>query len=143
MVRRRHRQSEYFDHLAKVPLFSQCSTAELKSLAKRTTDIVVRAGAVLVKERQGGYEFFVVVAGAADVERGGQTVAELTGGDFFGELALLDRALRDATVTARTDMELIVLGQWEFEEALSEAPGMTRRLLSGMARRLRQLDQGA
>ena len=38
-------------------------------------------------------------------------------------------------------MELIVLSQWDFEQALEEAPGMTRRLLAGMAQRLRQLDQ--
>jgi CRP-like cAMP-binding protein len=68
-------------------------------------------------------------------------VATLGPGDYFGELALLDRGLRNATVTALTPMEIIVLPQWDFEQALDEAPGMTRKLLTGMARRLRSLDE--
>ena len=83
------------------------------------------------------------VSGEAEVSRGGRIVAELGPGDYFGELGLLDPALRDATVTARTPMELVVLAQWDFEQALEEAPGMTRRLLAGMAQRLRTLDTGA
>jgi CRP-like cAMP-binding protein len=82
----------------------------------------------------------VIVSGEAEVSRGGRIVAELKDGDYFGELGLLDPALRDATVTARSEMELIVLAQWDFEQALEEAPGMTRRLLAGMAQRLRTLD---
>lgn len=135
------RRSEYLEHLARVPLFSQCSKEELRKLARRTNDIKVDAGDELIRERQGAYDFFVVFEGKAQVTRGGKKVAVLGPGDFFGELALLDRGLRDATVTAVTDMEVIVLPQWDFEEALKEAPQMTRKLLSGMAHRLRQLDE--
>jgi CRP-like cAMP-binding protein len=133
--------TDYLAHLASVPLFSQCSKGELKSLARRTADVRVEAGEVLIKEGQGAYDFFVIVSGEAEVSRGGKVVARLATGDYFGELGLLDPALRDATVTAGTPMELIVLAQWEFEQALDEAPGMTRRLLAGMAQRLRALDQ--
>ena len=133
--------TDYLDHLASVPLFSQCSKSELKSLARRTADVRVEAGQVLIKEGQGAYDFFVIISGEAEVSRAGEVVAHLVAGDYFGELGLLDPALRDATVTARTPMELIVLAQWEFEQALEEAPGMTRRLLAGMAQRLRALDQ--
>lgn len=139
-VRRRTR-SDYPTHLASVPLFSQCTKAELKTLARRTADINAEAGQVLIREGHGAYDFFVIVNGEAEVSRAGQVVAQLQAGDYFGELGLLDPALRDATVTARTPMELIVLAQWDFEQALEEAPGMTRRLLAGMAQRLRKLDQ--
>jgi CRP-like cAMP-binding protein len=135
------RQSEYLDHLARVPLFSACNKAELKSLARRTSDIKVDAGQVIIREHQGAYDFFVVFEGQAEVTRMGKPVAVIGPGDFFGELALLDRGLRDATVTALTPMEIIVLSQWDFEQALDEAPRMTRKLLTGMARRLRALDQ--
>jgi CRP-like cAMP-binding protein len=135
------RRNPYVEHLARVPLFSRCSKEELKRLAQRTTDMKVDAGQVLIRERQGSYEFFVVVDGKADVSRGGRKVAQLGPGDFFGELGLLDRDLRDATVIARTAMEVIVLSQGEFEAALEEAPRMTRKLLAGMARRLRELDK--
>lgn len=138
---RRRSQADYLSHLASVPLFSQCHKAELKNLARRTADITAEPGQVLIREGHGAYDFFVIVSGTAEVSRSGQVCARLTDGDWFGELGLLDPALRDATVTASTDMELIVLAQWDFEQALEEAPGMTRRLLAGMAQRLRSLDQ--
>lgn len=137
----RRTRSDYTTHLASVPLFSQCTKAELKNLARRTADINAEPGQVLIQEGHGAYDFFVIVAGEAEVSRAGQVVAKLGAGDYFGELGLLDPALRDATVTARSEMELIVLAQWDFEQALEEAPGMTRRLLAGMAHRLRTLDR--
>lgn len=137
----RRTRSDYTTHLASVPLFSQCTKAELKNLARRTADINAEAGHVLIQEGHGAYDFFVIVAGEAEVSRAGEVVAKLGAGDYFGELGLLDPALRDATVTARSEMELIVLAQWDFEQALEEAPGMTRRLLAGMAQRLRTLDR--
>ncbi|MGH9042379.1 MAG: cyclic nucleotide-binding domain-containing protein [Acidimicrobiia bacterium] len=135
------RRNEYIEQLAHVPLFSACNKTELKNLAKRTSEIKVDAGQVIIREQQGAYEFFVVFAGQAEVTREGKRVAVLDPGDFFGELALLDQGLRDATVTAVTAMEIIVLSQWDFEQVLDEAPRMTRKLLAGMARRLRNLDE--
>ncbi|HVW31895.1 MAG TPA: cyclic nucleotide-binding domain-containing protein [Acidimicrobiia bacterium] len=137
----RRPSTDYHDYLLSVPLFSRCNKAELKSLARRTTDITAQPGQVLITEGSGSHEFFVIVSGEAEVSRHGEVVARLEAGRWFGELGLLDAALRDATVTAVTPMELIVLSQWEFEEALGEAPAMTRRLLAGMAHRLRELDQ--
>jgi len=142
MIVRRRSQSDYLTHLSSVPLFSQCRRAELRSLARRTADINAGPGQVLIQEGHGAYDFFVIVSGQAEVSRGGQVTARLSEGGWFGELGLLDPARRDATVTAVTPMELIVVAQWDFEQALEEAPGMTRRLLAGMAHRLRQLDQG-
>ena len=138
---RRQTQSDYLAHLTSVPLFAQCTKAELKSLARHTSDITAEPEQILIKEGQGAYDFFVIVSGEAEVSREGRVVARLQAGDYFGEIGLLAPALRDATVTARSQMELIVLAQWDFEQALAEAPGMTRRLLAGMAHRLRQLDQ--
>jgi cAMP-dependent protein kinase regulator len=139
--RSRSTQPDYLAHLSSVPLFSQCHKAELKNLARRTADINAEPGQILIQQGHGAYDFFVIVSGEAEVSRNGRLAARLVEGDYFGELGLLDPALRDATVTARTPMELIVLSQWDFEQALEEAPGMTRRLLAGMAQRLRQLDR--
>ena len=142
MSLRRRTPSDYLAHLSSLPLFSDCSRAELKALARHTADVNALPGQVLVKEGQGAHDFFVIVSGEAEVSRAGQAVAHLRAGDYFGELGLLDSGLRDATVTARTPMELIVLAQWDFEQALEEAPGMTRGLLTRMAQRLRSLDTG-
>jgi len=141
MIVRRQTQSDYLGHLTSVPLFAQCTKAELKSLARHTSDITAEPDQVLIKEGQGAYDFFVIVSGEAEVSREGRVVARLKDGDYFGEIGLLAPALRDATVTARSAMELIVLSQWDFEQALAAAPGMTRRLLAGMAHRLRDLDK--
>jgi len=134
------KRDAYIAHLTNVPIFSACSRDELRRVARRTTDIPVAEGQVLVKEGERGLEFFVIVSGRAEVSRSGQKVGELGPGDFFGELALLIDAERNATVTALTPMETIVLGRREFEAALCEAPHMTRKIMSGMARRLAEFD---
>jgi len=134
------RRDAYIDHLTQVSLFSACSKDELRKLSRATTDIPIAEGQVLVKEGERGMEFFVIVTGRAKVSRKGRKVGELGPGDFFGELALLIDADRNATVTALTPMEAIVLGRREFEAALADAPRMTRRIMSGMAARLAEYD---
>ncbi len=130
------RRDAYIEHLTQVPLFSACSRDELRKLSRRTTDIPVAEGHVLVKEGDRGLEFFVIVSGRAKVSRRGRKVGELGPGDFFGELALLIDTERNATVAALTPMEAIVLSRREFDAALADAPRMTRRIMAGMARRL-------
>ena len=134
------RRDAYIDHLARVPLFSACGKDELRKLSRATTDIPVAEGHVLVKEGEPGMEFFVVVAGRAKVSRKGRKVGEIGPGDFFGELALLIDGDRNATVTALTPMEAIVLSRREFEAALADAPRMTRKIMAGMAARLAEFD---
>lgn len=134
------RRDAYIDHLARVPLFSTCSKDELRKLSRRTSDIPVSEGHVLVREGERGLEFFVIVSGRAKVTRRGRKVGEVGPGDFFGELALLVDADRNATVTALTPMEAIVLSRREFEAALADAPRMTRKIMAGMAARLAEFD---
>ena len=126
--------------LAQVPMFSACSKKELQALAKRSEDRTVPAGTAVVREGEAGDAFYVIVSGQAEVERSGTVVATIGPGAFFGDLALLDKAPRNATVTAKTDMELIVLGQPEFSAMLDEAGGFARKLLVGLAHRLREMD---
>jgi CRP-like cAMP-binding protein len=134
------RRDAYIEHLGRVPLFSACSKDELRRLSRRTTDIPVPEGQALVNEGERGLEFFVIVNGRAKVSRRGRKVGEVGPGDFFGELALLIDADRNATVTALTPMETIVLSRREFEAALADAPRMTRKIMSGMAARLAEFD---
>ena len=134
------RNDVFIGHLSEVPLFSALSRKELGLVARRAEDVKVDAGRVLVSEGSSGSEFFVILEGTAKVSRRGRKVATLGPGAAFGELALLDRAPRNATVTAETDMELVVLGQREFGGVIDEVPGVARKLLTGMARRLRDAD---
>jgi CRP/FNR family transcriptional regulator, cyclic AMP receptor protein len=137
---RMSRRDAFLDHLAQVPLFSALSRKELALVARRAEDVEVEAGRVLVSEGSTGSEFFVIIDGTANVTRRGRKVAALGPGDAFGELALLDKAPRNATVTAQTSMEVVVLGQREFGGLIDEVPGFARKLLAGMARRLRDSD---
>ena len=134
------RRDTFTAHLAQVSLFSACSKKDLSLVARRAEDVRVDAGKVLVSEGATGAEFFVILEGAAKVARHGREVATLGPGDFFGDLALLDRAPRNATVTATTPMELVVLGQREFAGLIDEVPGFAHKLLAGLARRLRAYD---
>jgi CRP/FNR family transcriptional regulator, cyclic AMP receptor protein len=134
------RRDAFLNHLAQVPLFSALSKKELQLVARRAEDVKVDPGRILVSEGSTGSEFFVIIEGTATVSRHGRKVASLGAGDAFGELALLDKAPRNATVTAATPMELVVLGQREFGGLIDEVPGFARKLLAGMARRLRDSD---
>jgi CRP-like cAMP-binding protein len=134
------RRDSFIDHLQQVALFSACSRKDLQLVARRAEDVRVPAGKVLVTEGETGHEFFVILDGTARVTRRGKRVATLGAGSAFGELALLDKAPRNATVIAETPMELVVLGQREFAGLIDEVPGFARKLLAGMARRLRTED---
>lgn len=137
------RRDAFIDHLHQVPLFSACSRKDLQLVARRAEEVRVAAGKVLVTEGETGHEFFVILDGMARVSRQGRRVNTLGPGAAFGELALLDKAPRNATVVADSDMELVVLGQREFAGIIDEVPGFARKLLAGMAKRLREADAKA
>lgn len=134
------RRDMYLEHLRKIPMFSACSDRELALLGRLVEQFDFPEGAHLVEEGRPGHEFFVIVSGRARVTRRGETVAELGPGDAFGELALLDTAPRNATVTADTAMCVATLGNREFAGALADIPSLSRKVMVGMARRLHELD---
>jgi CRP-like cAMP-binding protein len=105
--------------------------------------VTVREGERVVAEGELGLEFFVIMDGTAKVTRRGKDIAKLGPGDFFGELALLDHARRNATVEAATPLTLFVLPRRQFDGALAEAPALAHNVLVGMARRLHELDANA
>jgi len=136
-------RSQYLDHLARVPLFSACSKKELQTVARASDEVHVPAGKVLVEEGRPGHEFFLILEGKASVKRGKKKIADLGPGQYFGEMALLDRGPRSATVVADTDMDVLVLGQREFAGVIDEVPAMAHKLLTTMAQRLRESDAKA
>ena len=132
-------RSSSFD-FGSVWLFSECSRAELRNIAHRARPERVPAGTVICDEGEVGQEFYVVVGGRADIVQNGTKTAEIGPGGYFGELSLLDRLPRSATVTAATDMELLVIGQKDFNALLKESGGLTLKLLQATASRLRNAD---
>jgi len=131
------------EQLQKVVLFSACTDRELAPIVRAMDEVSVGAGKEIVAEGTAGHDFYLIISGGATVSRDGATVAELGPGQYFGELALLDGAPRNATVTATEPTDLLVLGQREFAAVLDSSPGVARKLLTQMAARLRQADAQA
>ncbi len=123
-------------------LFSECTDDELERIAALAHGLRVPAGHVVVREGDEGSEFYVVVDGSARVTVGdGTAVADLGPGSFFGEMALLDGGDRVATVTAATELDLLVLHRDEFNEMLALAmPTLAPKLLAVVGRRVRELE---
>lgn len=142
MLPRMTRQA-HLDHLASVPLFAACSQKELQAVARASDEIDLPEGKVLCEQGTIGREAFVIVAGTAEVRRNGKKVASVGPGTCVGELALLDRGPRTATVVAATDLTVLVLGVREFSALLDDVPAITHKLLKSLATRIRDLDTKA
>jgi CRP-like cAMP-binding protein len=136
-------KSHHLDHLARVPLFSSLSKKDLQAVARTTTESTRPAGTVLLEQDAVGHELFIILEGAATVSRNGRKITTLGPGAFIGEMSLLDKGPRVATVKADTDIRLLVLTQQEFFGLLEEVPGIARKFLSAMASRLRDADARA
>ncbi len=121
-------------------LFSTCSARELRTIRRALEEVTVPPDRVLVEEGTIGREFFLIVEGEASVRRNGRRLATLGPGQYFGELALLDRRPRSATIVSETEMLLLVLGQRQFNGMLDAVPALGRKLLAAMATRLREAD---
>jgi len=94
---------------------------------------------MLTREGRIGREFFLILSGTVAVTQKGRRVNTLGPGDFFGELAALDPGPRTATVTALSDLEVLIIGPREFA-AMAEIPGFRDALFKSMAGRLRDVD---
>ena len=134
-------KKSYLEHLAKVPLFSSCSTRDLQKIARAGDEVVMPAGSVIVDQGQTGREAFVILDGTALVKRNNKKVAVLSSGAVVGELSLLDHGPRTATVVAETDVSLLVIGQRQFLGVLDEVPALSHKLMSTLAGRIRDLDR--
>jgi CRP-like cAMP-binding protein len=127
--------------LRSAPLFEDLSRKELSQLARVSEDLEVDPGTVLCKEGEIGHEFFVIVDGKVKVSRKGRRIATRDGGDFVGEIALLEEIPRTATVTAETPVRLFVLTRKDFRHLLDETPSVERKVLRALARRLAEVSR--
>ena len=110
--------------LKSIRLFGNFSDEELRQIAPFAEEASAQPGNVLVREGDYSYQFVAIEEGTAKVERDGETVAELGPGDFFGEIGLLEKSLRTATVSATSPMRIITLTGWDMarvEKAMPEA----------------------
>ena len=134
---------EKLDKLRRVPLFAGFGGRELERLGMLTDELDLPAGRVLMREGDRGEELFIIVRGAARVERDGRDQATLAADDFFGEIALVDGGPRSATVTLSEDSTLLVVGRRQFQQLLEEFPDVRLQVLEALARRVRAAEPDA
>jgi CRP/FNR family cyclic AMP-dependent transcriptional regulator len=127
--------------LAACPLFKGIDATGLAGLADVATPVEFPPGHVIARQGDIGTGFFVVVSGLVKVVRDGEIVARLGPGEFFGELSVLDRMPRNATVAADTPTSCLALASWDFEKVLLEQPVLTLAILRGVATRLRAVTE--
>lgn len=125
------------DLLRKVGLFAGMTERSLSAIAAKAVDITFAAGQYIVRQGQVGTGFYLITAGRAKVERGGQVLNTLGPGDFFGELSVLDQLPRMAHVVADEPTTCLALASWDFTRLLEDNPKIALTLLREVARRLR------
>jgi CRP-like cAMP-binding protein len=118
-----------------VPLFADCTTAQLAAIAPLVDELHVPAGRRLIREGAVPHEFLVLVDGEAEVHRRGRLLCRLGPGDFFGELSLLSGGVRTATVATTTPAHLLVLTDRAFARIAERVPGVSLKLLRAVAER--------
>jgi CRP/FNR family transcriptional regulator, cyclic AMP receptor protein len=128
--------SDVIRHFQAVPLFASVSKKGIRALVQAADEVDLAAGKVLVREGEWGRHLYVILRGTAVVTKEGKKLRELVPGDFFGEIAFLSGAPRYATITARTDMRVMILGPPQLEVIMDQEPVLARRMLETMARRV-------
>lgn len=133
----RLRKNAKLELLASVPLFSECSRRELQEIALIADELDLPSGTVLIREGERGREFFVLVSGSLSVSKKGRRVAALETGTWVGELALLSDAPRNATVTATSPVQVLVITDRAFQGLVKRSPSIALKVLAGVSERLR------
>jgi len=128
------------EQLVQVPLFEGLSKKQLRRISSLMTRIDRPAGQILTTEGQRGSEFFIVLEGEVEVRQGDRVIATRRPGDYVGEIALLDKRPRTATVVATTPVSVEVLSRREFVSLLAEVPELSEQIMATMARRLADIE---
>jgi voltage-gated potassium channel len=123
------------ERLRALPLFAGLPDDELARVAQAFEEKQVSAGGRLTLEGASGYSFFVIESGTVEVERGGEVLERLGAGDFFGEAAILTGERRNATVTASSDVDLLVLFGTEFRVLEAELSAAAEQIRQKMLER--------
>ena len=135
------RSSQKIDLLKKVPLFSNLSQRHLGGIGKHADQVQVERDRVLVQQGKTGREFIFIVEGKARIEKNGKVIRQLSGGDFFGEISLIDGEPRTSSVIAETDMTLLIVHKPSFDHLLEDIPGLQRKILISLCQYLRRAEK--
>ena len=127
--------------LAGCRLFAGVAPPDLATVASRAVEVDFPVNHVIARQGEIGTGFFLIVSGSVRVVRGGEEVAILGPGEFFGELSVLDGQPRVAQVVSIEPTRCLGLASWDFEQALVESPSLALSILRGLAARLRSVTE--
>jgi CRP/FNR family cyclic AMP-dependent transcriptional regulator len=127
--------------LSRVPLFSGVSKATLRRLASLGRETIHESGKAIVQEGRTAHALHVIVEGTATVRVKNRVVAHLKPGDFFGEIALLDRGPRAGTVTADSRVLTLAVEGTAIRGLVESDSRLALHLLAHLAAKVRELDR--
>ncbi|MEA2843349.1 MAG: family transcriptional regulator, cyclic receptor protein [Actinomycetota bacterium] len=133
------RVEDTIDQLRCVDLFADLETKVLLQIALTGQEVVFGVGEDVVREGESGGWLYVMLEGEAVVTAGGVERARLYGGDYFGEISLLDSEARSATVTATTPVRAFSLASFNFRPLLEEHFEIAEQVILRLCQRLRKL----
>jgi CRP/FNR family transcriptional regulator, cyclic AMP receptor protein len=123
------RKDAKIEQMRRVPLFAGCSKRELAEIASIADELDLPEGRNLTREGELGHEFFVLLEGSADIRRKGRKVDSLKPGDFAGELSLILRRPRNATITTSSPVRLLVVTEQSFRRLLKRQPPIQLKVM--------------
>jgi CRP-like cAMP-binding protein len=128
------------DLIASVSLFKGLGRRELEQIAQLMDEVDVPAGKVLMRQGEHGEEMFVIASGRVAVERDGKVIAERGPGDAIGEISLLSKGPRTATITVLEPTRILLAGHREFNALMDDHPTIRVGILAGLADKIRAID---
>jgi CRP/FNR family cyclic AMP-dependent transcriptional regulator len=129
------------DVLRAVPLFQGMTDPSIDQIAGLAHEASFSTGSVIFYEGDPGETFLVIVDGRAAVDRRGERVAEMSAGDFLGEISLIDNGPRTATVTAIEPINALVIRSDGFNRLMNDYPAVRLGILNAMAQRVRRTSE--
>ena len=127
---------ELEEQLASVPLLAGLEPRVRRRLAEVGKRRTYAAEEAIVREGTTGTALYILLSGRARVEQDGKQLGELSAGDFFGELALIEEHPRSATVTATAESDCLLFPAWEFTALLEEHPEVAVPIMRVLIHRL-------
>ena len=127
--------------LSRVPLFEGLTKKELRSLAKELQEETFNAGQDIVTAGKPGGRFYLILDGRAKVIQGDRTKATLGPGDYFGEMSIIDKGPRSATVRADGYVRALSIASWNFLSVLEENFSIARKIMETLSARVREKDK--
>jgi CRP/FNR family cyclic AMP-dependent transcriptional regulator len=115
--------------LRQIPIFAGMSDADLRKIATFATEDSADTGTTLIREGDYSTELIAIEEGTAEVTHEGRRLATLGPGDVFGEMGVLEKELRNASVVATSPMRMVKLTTWEIKRLTPDTVARLRELI--------------